>query len=148
MDITLSEGAEAAEILSALLRCSPEDAVCCIDEDTFKRAKILLLKEKLKNITLQLLDSDGYAIRQVSSKPKSNEDDQEQLNPRQRAVIKALEKVLQHCKKEGVQLVGYSDELVAIPAHIKLVESAYAGALDINCFGVYKGADAIISDEI
>lgn len=146
MDITLSKCAEAAEILSALMRCSPEDAVCCVEEDTFKRAKILLLKEKLKDVTIQLLDADGYAIRQVSSKPKSDQEDQ--LNARQRAVIKALEKVLMHCKKEGVQLVGYSDELVAIPASVKLEESAYAGAMDVNCFGVYKGADAIISDEI
>lgn len=144
MDITLSPEANEAEIIEALQKCGLDDAICCQNERTFKHAKLLLVKEKLKNVTIQLLDDDGYAIRQVTSKPKKKNNDQ--LNARQRAVIKALEKVLQHCNKEGVQLVGYSDELVALPSHIPLEDISSAGALDVNCSGVYKGADAILPE--
>lgn len=144
MDITLSSEANEAEIIEALHKCGLDDAVCCQDERSFKLAKLLLVKEKLKNVTIQLLDSDGYAIRQVTSKPRKKNSDQ--LNARQRAVIKALEKVLLHCKKEGVQLVGYSDELVALPGHISPEDVSSSGALDINCHGVYKGADAILPE--
>lgn len=77
----------------------------------------------------------------MSSKPKTVPKDQ--LSGRQIAVIRALEKVLKHCRQEGIQLVGYSDELVAIPAHVPMEEISSAGALDVNCHDVYKGADAI-----
>jgi len=147
MDIVLNLSAEDIVILDALHECSSEDAVCCQDEETFKRAKVLLVKERLKNVTIQLLDEGGYAIRQVTSKPKNKTDNQDQLNSRQITVIKALEKVLRHCKNEGIQLIGYSDELVALPAHIAAEEASSVGALDINCHNVYKGADAILPDE-
>lgn len=145
MDIILEDQSADSDIVTALKKCSDDDAICCKSEDTFKRAKTLLLQEKLKNVTIQLLDEDGYAIRQVTSKPKE-QGNRDQLSGRQVAVIKALEKVLRHCKKEGIQLVGYSDELVALPSHIPIEEISSAGALDINCYDVYKGADAIMPD--
>lgn len=143
MDIVLRESAQDQEIIDALHQCGLDDAVCCNSEHDFKQAKTLLLKEKLKNVTIQLLDDDGYAIKQVTSKPKDPRIAREQLNGRQVAVVKALEKVLRHCKKEGVQLVGYSDELVALPAHIPVEEISNAGAMNVESFDVYKGADAI-----
>ncbi|MDF2180523.1 response regulator [Neptuniibacter sp. CAU 1671] len=146
MDILLSDKPSADEIIEALQKCGIDDAVCSKSEQVFQQAKILLVKHKLSNVTVQLLDSEGYAIRQVTSK-KRGEGRQDQLTDRQIAVIKALEKVLHHCKKEGIQLVGYSDELVALPAHISNEEISSAGALDINSFGVYQGADALIYSE-
>lgn len=146
MDIVLNLEAEDVVILDALRECGPEDAVCCQDEATFKRSKQLLISERLKNITIQLLDEGGYAIRQVTSKPKNKNTNTDQLNGRQITVIKALEKVLLHCKNEGIQLIGYSDELVALPAAVSSEEISSAGALDINCHHVYKGADAILPD--
>lgn len=147
MDIVLKESASKEEIVAVLKTCKAEDAICCQSEALFLKAKAMLIQEKLKNITIQLLDSDGYAIKQVTSKPADKSKTQDHLNARQIKVITALEKVLQHCKKEGVQLVGYSDELVALPAHIPMEDISSAGALDINCHGVYKGADAVISSE-
>lgn len=146
MDIVLNIAAEDIVILDALRECGAEDAVCCQDEATFKQAKVLLIKEKLKNVTVQLLDEGGYAIRQVTSKPKNKALNSDQLNARQITVIKALEKVLHHCKNEGIQLIGYSDELVALPSHIIAEEVSSAGALDVNCHNVYKGADAILPE--
>ncbi|MFW1676477.1 hypothetical protein ACFVYJ_01665 [Pontibacter sp. JAM-7] len=147
MDILLSEKPTADDISAALKQCTADDAVCCKSEQVFQQAKILLVKHKLSNVTVQLLDSEGYAVRQVTSK-KRGEGRQDQLSDRQISVIKALEKVLMHCKKEGIQLVGYSDELVALPAHINSEEISSAGAMDIESFGVYQGADALLSAEI
>lgn len=144
MDIILEESSTEEEIINAFESCGLEDAVCCKHESMFKKAKALLIKTKLKDITIQLLDSDGYAIRQVSNKEADQIANKDQLNSRQVTVIKALEKVLTYCKKERIQLVGYSDELVALPAHIPIDEVSNASALDINCHGVYKGADAIL----
>jgi len=145
MDITLGREAERQEIVYAIHQCGADDAVCCLNEEVFKLAKLVLVQEKIENITIQLLDSDGYAIRQVTSKKRSDSLKQDQLNDRQRSVVKALEKVLAHCKQEGVQLVGYSDELVALPAHVSLEDISSAGAIEVQSRGVYKGADAIQS---
>ncbi|MGH1461186.1 MAG: response regulator [Neptuniibacter sp.] len=146
MDITLSSEADDQEVVGAIRQCGPDDAVCCLNEESFKRAKVILVQEQVKDVTIQLLDTDGYAIRQVTSKQRDKTVRQDQLNDRQRSVIRALEKVLIHCKKEGIQLVGYSDELVALPAHIPLEEVSSAGAVEVESTDVYKGADAILPE--
>lgn len=146
MDITLGSDPEQQEVLAAIHQCGSNDVVCCSSEAVFKQAKLLLVQEKIKGVTIQLLDEDGYAIRQVTSKQRGEQNTSDQLNDRQRNVIKALEKVLDHCRREGVQLVGYSDELVALPAHISLEDVSSVGAVDVECRGVYKGADAILPD--
>ncbi len=146
MDINLSVSADYEEILNALHQCGVNDAVCCENEALFKQAKKILVQEKLKGVTIQLLDSDGYAVKQVTSKVKSTNKDQ--LNSRQMAVIKALEKVLLHCRKEGIQLIGYSDELVALPSHVTPEEIASASAVDINSYDTYKGADSILPETL
>lgn len=146
MDIILSDKAEASEVLAAIMDCGADDAVCCKDKETFQLAKVALVKEKRCDVTIQLLDSDGYAIKQVTSKKRDESANRDSLNSRQIKVIRALEKVLSHCRKEGIQLVGYSDELVALPDHIKQEELSSAGALDVNCHQVYKGAEATITE--
>lgn len=143
MERTIEEPSTYESIADAVKGCEPGGNVCCLSEATFSLAKVVLVKEKISNITIQLLDSDGYAIRQVTSKKRSAQQ-QEHLNDRQIAVIKALEKVLMHCKKEGVQLIGYSDELVALPASIPEENISSASALDINTYDSYRGADAIL----
>ncbi len=104
-----------------------------------------MVKEKQAGVTVQLVDEQGFAIRQVTSKtPEEDRPTDCQLSTRQASVVRALEKVLMHCKKEGVQLVGYSDELVAMPAEVDPEDVSPAVALDVETFGVYRGADAII----
>ncbi|MCP8689309.1 response regulator [Marinobacterium sedimentorum] len=147
MDITLEDNASYTTIVDALRRCGVEDAVCCGTEILFNSAKHALVQEKLSGVTLQLLDADGYAIRQVTSRRRSDQAPvPDRLNDRQLTVIKALEKVLRHCQKEGIQLVGYSDELVALPAQIKPEAIASACALDIETYGAYRGAEALTPD--
>lgn len=145
MDITLDNDASYETVVNALKRCGVEDAVCCRTEALFSLAKGALVREKIAGVTIQLLDSDGYAIRQVTSRRRDDSPSRsDALNDRQIAVVKALEKVLAYCRKEGVQLVGYSDELVALPAHVKPEEIASASALDVDTRGVYRGAEALL----
>jgi hypothetical protein len=147
MDITLENDASDTTILEALKRCGNDDAVCCLTETMFDRAKQALVREKISGVTLQLLDADGYAIRQVTSRRRSEQKPTpDRLNDRQIMVIKALEKVLRHCQKEGIQLIGYSDELVALPADIKSDAMASTCALDIETYGAYRGAEAVTPD--
>ncbi|GGO76652.1 hypothetical protein GCM10011348_04370 [Marinobacterium nitratireducens] len=147
MDIILDNDASYEQVVEALKRCGAEEAVCCRTEALFGLAKSALVREKIAGVTIQLLDADGYAIRQVTSRRRDENASQgDALNDRQVAVVKALEKVLAYCRKEGVQLVGYSDELVALPAHVKPEDIATASARDIDTRGVYRGAEALMFD--
>lgn len=143
MDIVIIEPSTYDSIADAIRGCASGDTVCCTKEATFALAKVVLVKEKLTNVTVQLLDGDGYAVRQVTSKRRVRAP-QDQLTDRQAAVVKALEKVLLHCKKEGVQLIGYSDELVALPASVPEEQISSASAVDVNTYDSYRGADAIL----
>ncbi len=144
MDITLENNASYASIVAALKRCTAEDAVCCRTETLFNTVKRTIIQEKIPGVTLQLLDADGYAIRQVTSRRRSEQaPTSDRLNDRQIAVIRALEKVLHHCRKEGIQLIGYSDELVALPVQIKSDALASACAMDVETSGTYRGAEAV-----
>ena len=141
MDIDLQLEADNETIRVALLSCSEGDAVNCLSEEVFAQAKLLLVKEKITGVSIQLLGDDGYVIRQVTGKRRSDLDAGE-FSDRQLAVIKALEKVLRHCKQEGVKLVGYSDELVAYPVSCKDPSQASVYALDIDSSEAYMGADS------
>ncbi|MDO6564626.1 response regulator [Amphritea sp. 1_MG-2023] len=148
MDTYLDKGSDYSEVLDGIKSCDPDGSVCCTDEAVFNLAKVVLVKEKLAGITLQLVDEQGYAIRQVTSKrPADDQPSDRHLSTRQAAVIRALEKVLMHCKKEGIKLVGYSDELVAMPIVVRSDDVSPAVALDIDTHGVYRGADSMIENE-
>jgi hypothetical protein len=141
MDTDLQLEADNETIRVALLSCSEGDAVNCLSEEVFAQAKLLLVKEKITGVSIQLLGEDGYVMRQVTGKHRS-ELGAEEFSDRQLAVIKALEKVLRHCQQEGVKLVGYSDELVAYPAGCKDPSQASVYALDIDSSDAYMGADS------
>jgi len=140
MDTDLPLDTDRESIRLALLSCSVGDVVRCPSEVIFSQAKILLVKEKITGITIQLLDSDGYVARQIVGKKRS-EVEQGEFNDRQLSIIKALEKVFKHCEQEGIKLVGYSDELVAYPAKCKDLVQASVFALDIDTADTYSGAD-------
>ncbi|MCV6613122.1 MAG: response regulator [Amphritea sp.] len=148
MDTYLDRGASYEEILEGIRECDTDGSVCCTDEAVFSLAKVVLVKEKITGITLQLVDEQGYAIRQVTSKkPEEDMPSDSHLSTRQTAVVRALEKVLAHCKKEGIQLIGYSDELVAMPVVVNAEDVSPAVALDVNTHGVYRGADSLLESD-
>ncbi|WP_324769195.1 response regulator [Pokkaliibacter plantistimulans] len=147
MDINLSPLASLEDIRDAIRRCGAEDVICCHAEAVFHEAKRALQQSAKADVTLQLIDYDGYAIRQASSrrkgapaKPKLSD----QLTRQQMAVVSALEKVLQHCRRHNIALVGFSDSLVAVPAHL-LEQDSHAvhtmAALEVNTHQAYCGMD-------
>ncbi len=120
------------------------DTVYCRRESQFEVAKKALVANKRAGVTLCLLDQDGYVVRQTASRKRSAQQGP-RLTDRQLVVIRALEKVLAHCRKEGVALVGYSDELVALPAQLTGTDLASAYAVEVDASGVYRGAEGIDS---
>lgn len=142
MDIYLEDSASYSDVLNALTQCEIDDVLCCRAEPVFKLIKQAITEKKRTGVTAQLLDADGYVVRQVTSKTRGTVP-QDQLNDKQIAVLRALEKVLSYCKREGIQLVGYSDELVAIPSSLEDSEIASAAALAVETHGIYRGAEAL-----
>jgi len=143
MELHLPSDASVQQVSECLKSCSPGDQVSCSDEALFEVAKAVLVREKLAGLTLQLLDADDYVLRTVTSRRRHEVQKQERFSDRQEAVLKALEKVLAHCSKEGIRLIGFSDELVAVPAHLDNSASLSAEAVDVDTSGVYRGADSI-----
>jgi len=143
MEFFLPSDTSVLEVSERLRACSPGDQISCSDEALFEVAKAVLVREKLAGLTLQLLDSDDYVLRTVTSRRRHEIQKQDRFSDRQEAVLRALEKVLAHCNKEGIRLIGFSDELVAVPAHLDNSASLSAEAVDIDTSGVYRGADSI-----
>src|SRR5210317_1631955 len=118
------------------------DTLNTASTEQFETIKKLLIEYKLVGLRVCLLDEDGYILRQVSSRSRSESVDAG-LNGRQQRVIKALERVLEACDKENIALVGYSDSLVAIPKQLVNTELASSEALEVEDSGVYIGADLL-----
>lgn len=135
---------ETDEISELFRQVKSGDTLYCKRDSQFEICKKLLVRFKLADVTICLLDQDDYIVHQTSSR-KREKVSGPQLNDRQMAVIAALERVLQHCKKEGIALIGYSDELVAMPECLAGTDISSAYALDVDSSGVYRGADGIDS---
>lgn len=144
MEYQIDINSEKDEIVTLIKSAVSGDTICCKRESQFEICKSALVEAKLAGVTICLLDQDDYVIRQTSSK-KRNQVKGPRLTDRQLVVIKALEKVLGHCKKEGISLIGYSDELVALPESIVLSDLASAYAVSVDSSGCYRGADGIDS---
>jgi hypothetical protein len=140
MEYDLVEETSNEQIKEVLLNCESLDVVNCYSLEVFNEAKAVLISEKLIGKTVQLLDEDDYVLQQVTSKKREDADGEVEFSDRQLAVIKALEKVFDHCKKEGITVIGYSDELVAYPANCNDQEQASEFCLEINTSQTYKGA--------
>jgi len=143
MEFYLSSDTGVQEVTERLRACSPGDQVSCSDEALFEVAKAVLVREKLTGLTIQLLDAGDYVLRTVTSRRRHEIEKLDRFSDRQEAVLKALERVLAHCDKEGIRLIGFSDELVAVPAHLDNSACLSAEAVDVDTSGVYRGADSI-----
>jgi hypothetical protein len=140
MEYDLTEGATYEDIKAVLLKCLAEDVINCYSLEIFDLAKSVLIGEKLTEKTVQLLDEDDYVLQQVTSKKREEADKEAEFSDRQLAVIKAMEKVFEHCQREGIKFVGYSDELVAYPAKCENIEQASEYCLEVHTSQTYKGA--------
>jgi hypothetical protein len=140
MEFDLVDKVEYEDIKEVLVNSLPDDVVNCYSLQVFNDAKKVLIQEKLTEKTVQLLDDEDYVLQQVTSKKREEVNNKVEFSDRQLTVIKALEKVLEHCQREGIKLIGYSDELVAYPANCTDIEEASEFCLEINTSETYKGA--------
>jgi hypothetical protein len=140
MEYDLVDNTTYEDIKSVLIKCTAQDVVNCYSLEVFDEAKSVLINEKLTEKTVQLLDEDDYVLQQVTSKKREEADKEVEFSDRQLAVIKAMEKVLKHCQREGIKLIGYSDELVAYPANCDNIDLASEYCLEIDTSQTYKGA--------
>src|SRR5690554_2993820 len=143
MEFYLPADTSVQDVTERLRACSPGDQVSCSDEALFEVAKAVLVREKLAGLTVQLLGDSDYVLRSVTSRRRSEGERINRLNDRQEAVLRALERVLAHCEKEGIRLIGFSDDLVAVPAHLDSSACLSAEAVEVDTSGVYCGADSI-----
>jgi UV DNA damage repair endonuclease len=143
MEFYLPADTSVQDVTERLRACSSGDLVTCSDEALFEVAKAVLVREKLAGLTVQLLDESDYVLRTVTSRRRHEVERQDRFNDRQESVLRALERVLAHCEKEGIRLIGFSDELVAVPAHLDSSACLSAEAVDVDTSGVYRGADSI-----
>ncbi|WP_200834041.1 response regulator [Nitrincola tapanii] len=142
MEDFIKPGSSIEQVRTLIRGAATGSRICCQDLETFELAKRALVAERALGVTLQLVDEEGYISRQVTSKSRSESLAPDSFNDRQLAVIRALEKVFEHCQKEGIQLVGFSDELVAQRVGTKTNHLGLsAGALDLDTHGMYRGAD-------
>jgi len=141
MDIYLDDSTDYEAIVAVLERCEQDDVLCCRSESVFQLARAAITRTRRTGLAIQLLDCDGYVVRQLTSKARVASADR--LNDKQIAVVRALEKVLGYCKTEGIQLIGYSDELVAVPAGLKDEDIASSAALALEADGVYRGVEVL-----
>lgn len=143
MDIYIDDLADYQAVVEALDRCEDDDVLCCRVEAVFNLVRLAIQKTRRAGVTAQLIDTDGYVVRQLTSKKRSANRQVDQLNDKQIAVVRALEKVMGYCKAEGIQLIGYSDELVALPAGLGDADIASAAALAVEAQGVYRGVEVL-----
>ncbi|GAA0685730.1 hypothetical protein GCM10009104_09270 [Marinobacterium maritimum] len=141
MEFYLESDAKIKDITERLKACRYGDVISCTDSGLFEVAKAILVREKLPGLTIQLLDKSEYVQRSVTSHKRRDSSQSDRFNDRQEAVLRALEKVLAHCEKEGIRLIGFSDDLVAVPAHLDDGSGLSAEAVDLDTSGVYRGAE-------
>jgi predicted RNA-binding protein with RPS1 domain len=152
MLIHVKPGADQEKLQKIIANCSAGDTINVTSAEQFEDLKKLLVLAKKIDIRLVMIDDEGYASRQIQTKKRSEStrtaisgetlvEQQSGFNDRQMSVIRALERVMTHCKKEGISLVGYSDELVAIPAHNTHQFESTVDSYDLDTQGVYTGAD-------
>lgn len=151
MLIHVKPGADQEKLQKIITNCSAGDTINVVSREQFEDLKKLLVAAKKIDIRLVMIDDEGYVSRQIHTKKRTEAPSSELseaklsahsgFNDRQMSVIRALERVLAHCKKEGVSLVGYSDELVALPAQSADQFESTVDSYDLDTQGVYIGAD-------
>lgn len=142
METQLKPNATQQSIRAIVQGSSSGDILNTTSAEQFELLKKLLIEYKKVGLRLCLLDEDGYILRQVSSRSKS-EHLVPGFNNQQKRVLKALERVLEACEHEQISLIGYSDSLVAVPSKLLHTELASAEAREVEARAVYIGADAL-----
>lgn len=142
MLIHVKPNADIDKLKKIVANSNPGDNINVSNSQQFEQLKRLIIDAKAIDLKLSLIDDDGYMLKQISTKRRDLKPDTAKdsgLTARQMAVISALERVMTLLEKEGVNLVGYSDELVATISDDTSLQTGEL-AIDIDTRGIYKGA--------
>lgn len=134
MGLHLDHDVSDQQLIELLSHLAAGRTLCCHSEEQYRRLQGYISQHDYIGVQVQLLDDANNVINQCGSSVQCFEDG---LTARQITVLKALERVLSHCRKEGVQLIGYSDELVAVPAGCDRNTVVSSTALPIETFNTY-----------
>ena len=142
MLIHVKPNADSDKLKKIVTNSNPGDNINVSNLQQFEQLKGLIIDAKAIDLTLSLIDDDGYVLKQISTKRRIKEKQSAQsssFTARQMSVISALERVMTLLDKEGISLIGYSDELVATISDDSSLQTSEL-AIDVDTKGIYKGA--------
>lgn len=142
MEIQISPDLDDVQLVNRVRNAESGCTLNIQSDRQFELVKRLMVQHKKVGLRVCLVDEDGYITRQISSRLRE-EHTQMGFNDKQKSVLKALDRVLEHCRKEGISLIGYSDQMVAVPALLVNTEYATEQSREIDDQGVYFGADSL-----
>ena len=142
MLIHVKPNADSDKLKKIVTNSNPGDNINVSNLQQFEQLKGLIIDAKAIDLSLSLIDDDGYVLKQISTKRRVKEKQSAQsssFTARQMSVISALERVMTLLDKEGISLIGYSDELVATISDDSSLQTGEL-AIDVDTKGIYKGA--------
>ena len=142
MLIHVKPDADIEKLNKIITNSNPGDSINVSRLSQFEQLKDLIIEAKAVDLKLSLIDEDGYVLKQISTKRRAIENqaqDSACFTARQMSVISALERVMILLNKEGISLIGYSDELVATITNDSSLQTGDL-SIDIDTKGIYKGA--------
>lgn len=144
MNISVPASAKAPEIVQLVRSAKSDDCLLCHHERQYSLIKIALVKLQRPDLNAELYGEDGRLLKQLSAKPKDSNKVQEGLSREQIKAVKQLEMAFQECYGARLNVIGFSDGLVAVPieAGVSLAAITSSDALDVDTMDVYKGYEA------
>ncbi len=162
MEIIISEKLNASEIIVLIKEAKPGSIIVCQSERMFSLTKIVVVKLKKTELSIHLIDDEGYVTRKVVAQRKQSSraapgssvapeetKPKDRLSAPQMSAVRLLEDALRRCAQQKLLLVGFSDGLVAVPEHLgsgaDILSSTIAHEVDAH--DVYRGFDPEYDDE-
>lgn len=145
MNISVPASAKAPEIIQLVRSAESGDCLLCHQERQYALVKIALIKLQRPDLNVELYAEDGRLIKQLAAKVKADKRPEAMgLSHEQVRAVKQLEKAFQECHANRLNVIGFSDGLVAVPieAGISLDALSSSEALDVDTMDVYKGYEA------
>lgn len=144
MNISVPATAKAPEIVQLVRSANADDCLLCHQERQYSLIKIALVKLQRPDLNVELYAQDGRLLKQLSAKTKAGEAVEEGLSRDQIKAIKQLEQAFQECFANRLNVIGFSDGLVAVPieAGVSLAALSSSDAMDVDTMDVYKGYEA------
>lgn len=152
MLIHVKLGADSEKLAQIINNANEGDTLNVQSNEQFEHLKSLIIDQKRVGLRIALIDEDGFIVKQIATQKRIKNSQSDTTQPskqtstafsaRQLAVISALERVMKHLEQEGVSLVGYSDELVAVPTNAKASHASDV-SIDIDTSGTYSGSSKV-----